>query len=411
MPWANGWRYWASMDSAKAKAVDHGSRRRRFRPRFSLRALLLFMTLSSVWLGLSLASARRQERAVKAIEAAGGSVSYAHDFDFATGRWIEGAPPGPVWLRSLLGRHYFDTVIDVSFHQHAMKQADKRLADAAPYLAHLPRLRKLLLWGLELEDDEFAAVVNSANPEELSCVMMTVSDGAAAQLTSAARLRELGLNDVIISAHGASKFKNLPNLERFSLCCRHMERSPSGEIIWGSEKYGLRDDALHAFLEFPRLRHLSLSWTQITDDGVAILSRLEQLESLAISSPHISDAAMDDVVKFKNIEWLSLGGTQIGDASVSRLRELGKLKGLRLSAAVTNQGLPLVAQLERLETLSLGGKRVDDSGLLHLAGMKNLRKLDLQTTAVTTNGPAVKELKRALPNCSIRQYYPSPSFR
>jgi Leucine-rich repeat (LRR) protein len=367
-----------------------------------------------MWLGLLVASARRQARAVEAIEASGGKVVYAHQFDFNAGYYRDGAPPGPDWLRQLVGRHYFDTVLDVSFS--GFKQFDDApdslpLAAAIPYLADLPNLRHLTLSTLELTDDEFGALVAHANPQEMICVGMTVSDGAAARLTEAARLRHLGLNDVIISAKGVAEFKRLPNLEQFWLSCRHQEYAPSGRALWNREKYALRDEAVHAFIEFPKLRRLFLSWTQITDDGVKSLSRLTHLESFEISSPHITDAAMEYIVKFKNARWLSLGGTKIGDRSISRLAELKNLKGLRLSSAVTNDALPIVAQLRQLETLDLSGDRIDDAGLVHLAGMTNLRLLDLQTTAVTTDGPAVKKLQQALPNCKIRQYYPSPSWR
>jgi hypothetical protein len=99
------------------------------------------------------------------------------------------------------------------------------------------------------------------------------------------------------------------------------------------------------------------------------------------------------------------------DDSLDRVQELPKLKGLRLSAAVTNAGLPTIAKLSQLEKLDLGGPDIDDRGLQYLAGMKNLRALDVQTTKVTTGGEAVKQLQKELPNCKIRQYYPSMSFR
>jgi hypothetical protein len=71
-------------------------RRRWFR--FSLRMLLVVVTLLCVWLGIQVNAARRQREAVAEILKAGGTVSYDYK------------PPGPVWGRNAIGDDYFQTV-------------------------------------------------------------------------------------------------------------------------------------------------------------------------------------------------------------------------------------------------------------------------------------------------------------
>ncbi len=238
---------------------------------------------------------------------------------------------------------------------------------------------------------------------------MDVSDEAAAGLSSARSLRAISLDESKISPKGVVAFKKLPRLERFSIVCVHYENGPNNAPI-ATEKYELGDEVAEAVVEFPKLRLLELSFTQITDAGVEKLSHLDRLECFGLSSPRITNAAMQDIVRLKNLTLLSIAGTKIGDESLDKLLELPKLTELRLSAAVTNRGLPTIAKLTQLETLYLGGKQIDDRGLVHLQGMKNLKYLDVQTTNVTTDGAAVKHLQQALPNCHVRQYYPSPSL-
>ncbi len=69
--------------------------------RFSLRTILLFATALCLWLGMTVTQARQRERAVKAIEAAGGTVGYDYQYDFAKhGSRNQPRPPGPLWLPS-----------------------------------------------------------------------------------------------------------------------------------------------------------------------------------------------------------------------------------------------------------------------------------------------------------------------
>ena len=63
------------------EAPNQSSRSLRSRFRFSLRTLFILMTIACVWAALKFGSARRQECAVKAIEAAGGTVAYDWQFD------------------------------------------------------------------------------------------------------------------------------------------------------------------------------------------------------------------------------------------------------------------------------------------------------------------------------------------
>ena len=73
---------------------------------FSLRTLLVFVTLSafaSGWFVVKMQRARRQREAVKAIVEAGGRVWYDYEVNAPTGSVPK--PPGPAWMRKLLGEN------------------------------------------------------------------------------------------------------------------------------------------------------------------------------------------------------------------------------------------------------------------------------------------------------------------
>lgn len=95
---------------------------------FSLRGLLVTVSLFAVWLGSNVERARKQSEAVKVIEAMGGIVQYDWQGDVGSWETVPEAylpsgyappqrlmpdgvqPPTPVWLRSLLGEHLFQNV-------------------------------------------------------------------------------------------------------------------------------------------------------------------------------------------------------------------------------------------------------------------------------------------------------------
>jgi hypothetical protein len=71
-----------------ATPTNPAARPRRFLPRFSLRALLLATTVVCLWLGLLVAGAQRQRRAVEAIEASGGQGGLRARLDFEAGYYL-----------------------------------------------------------------------------------------------------------------------------------------------------------------------------------------------------------------------------------------------------------------------------------------------------------------------------------
>lgn len=116
---------------------------------FSLRALLVALTLLGVWLGIAVAPAQRQRRAVKAIEALGGSVRY--DWQSKEGS-SDPSPNGPTWLRRLVGDDYFQSVECV----YLFGSADETVKT----IPHLKRLKGLntLVFGMHSDQSSLREV-------------------------------------------------------------------------------------------------------------------------------------------------------------------------------------------------------------------------------------------------------------
>jgi hypothetical protein len=104
--------------------------------RFSLRALLVLVTMLCVWLGFTVNAARRQKEAVDAILKVGGVVYFDYQKVPRPGNpssWdvdLNAEPPAPAWLHMIVGDEYFRDVVEVALQRNVINEADlARLAD------------------------------------------------------------------------------------------------------------------------------------------------------------------------------------------------------------------------------------------------------------------------------------------
>ena len=83
---------------------------------FSLRTLFIVVTVFCVWLAITAKRAREQRQAVEAIRAVHGAIAFQHQLDRTE-------PPGPEWLRQLIGDEYFFRVAVVQLQGPGVNDA------------------------------------------------------------------------------------------------------------------------------------------------------------------------------------------------------------------------------------------------------------------------------------------------
>ena len=77
------------------------------------------------------------------------------------------------------------------------------------------------------------------------------------------------------------------------------------------------------------LRHLALGMCKITDEGLAELKGLTDLESLVLTATPITDVGVEHLTELTNLRALYLGGTSVSDdglAHLARMRELRRYR-------------------------------------------------------------------------------------
>jgi len=131
--------------------------------------------------------AERQRQAVEAIREVGGFVGYDYEMDESGFFWTKQEPPGPAWLRRLVGDDFVSDVVNVDF-------SDTRVTDAGvENLNELTGITHLALGGTQVSDAGLENLTGLANLTLLGLSHTQVSDTGLKHLVGLTNLQVLGL--------------------------------------------------------------------------------------------------------------------------------------------------------------------------------------------------------------------------
>ena len=258
---------------------------RRFRFQYSLRTLLLFVTLASVfmaWFGAKFRTACQQRDAAAAVRALGGFVVYDYE-ERATRSGTPEIDPGPAWVRKLLGIDYFADVVRAGCnprYEGGSWPQPVPITDA--WLDHFGRLARM---------------------EELDLGYTEVTDEGLAKLEGLTRLRKLGLDGTRVGAAGLRHVGKLVALEALYLNCTKFTG------------VGLRN-----LRGLTRLRELHLWDARVTDDGLKDIAELTHLEVLSLDRCEVTDGGLKHLSGLRQLRTLDIDQTQVTAAGIAKLR-------------------------------------------------------------------------------------------
>jgi hypothetical protein len=302
---------------------------------------------------------RIEQRAAAAVLAAGGEVTYDWQMRPAAAEAnYQLDPPGPNFLRTWFGPHWFDSIVEVELKGN-------RLPDLP-----LPSL----------------AQVAEMPPAEVTV------------LAAARNLPELRLRNTQVFSSVLMELARLPRLEQLQIRCSGHDRQTGKRIVW----FDLDDESAAVIGGFPRLREVLLIGTKITDRGVAELCKLSHLEVLDVGSDYITSASFGHLSRLKKLRHFGARFWQFKDGDIEKLQDAPQLTSLDLATPLlTNANVAEVCKLKQLKRLTLYGYEITDESLAHLRELPELEWLVLYNTSVDQYSSASREFANALPGCAI----------
>ena len=231
------------MDTGSS-STDQPAAAKPFRRRYqySLRTLLVFVTLCAVacsWFAVKMQRARRQREAAKAIMKLGGFVGYDYE-PTPSGIRLQGVPPGLDWLQEILGNDFFSAIVYVNLSN---KNIDTDGGRRFAVLDNTPSLE-----------------ANTVDPKT----------GKPHRLLEAKSIADTELECL----------KDLEGLQYLDL---------SGT--------GITDDGMKNLAGLRRIEYLGLDGTQITDAGLLITKRMTKLKNLTLKNTKVTDAGVEGLQK------------------------------------------------------------------------------------------------------------------
>jgi hypothetical protein len=186
-----------------------------------------------------------------------------------------------------------------------------------------------------------------------------VSLGALSQL---ADLKELILDDNLITDAGLAFLPKLPKLTRLSLHgCR------------------ITDAGLAHLAKQQTLTSVNLSSNPINGSGFRELSGLQSITALELGDTQFSDEGVLSLASFAGLSSLNLAGRNpLKATNLSALATLKSLRHLTLDAAATDPVLQSLETLTQLSVLDLNRAPISDAALERIGSMRGLRDLNLQ---------------------------------
>jgi hypothetical protein len=161
---------------------------------------LVFVLLVSVgmsWLAVKLKKARKQREAVEAIERYSGLVFYEHQLDESYTVVRTGNPPGPAFMRKLLGDHFFLTVVQV----HTGFRIDCK------YVSPLTRLRRLSFGSPQINDADLKWLSGLRQLKQLDLLGTQVTDAGLPHLDTLTNLEYVNLTGTQVTPEGVKKLQ------------------------------------------------------------------------------------------------------------------------------------------------------------------------------------------------------------
>jgi Leucine-rich repeat (LRR) protein len=272
---ANITNYTFAMTEASNSKPDSHPKRRWLR--FSLRSLLLAMTVFGVWLGVKVNAARQQREIVRMVHELGGIVWYDYEFDSA-GNHLN-PPPEPGWLANFIGVDFLHNVLAVRVLNENYQRPNNYSALMAR-LPEVPQLRFLVLTAGKLRDEDFQHLAGLSRLEYVALIANDITGQGAQFLKHASRLKMLFSTNNVVSDQGLDAIAALPNLQWLRLLSSGLTDARLDRIrpLTNLEKLELSDTtitdaSIDTLLSFPRLKDINLWQTAITPDGV---KRLQQ---------------------------------------------------------------------------------------------------------------------------------------
>jgi hypothetical protein len=250
-------------------AIDLRSRRRWLQ--FSIRGLLVFITLVALFLVFVVLPAERQRRACNLLETSGGFWMFSQDYKIYKSSQQDTRSQFHKWIR-----HYLDKIEYAFVCRTELENLQ---------LDSLPHLKYLHLYGVTLSSTSLPEVGKLPQLEKLELEACEIHGKDLSGMGDLKRLKEIKSISTEFRCDSLSGIEKLQSLEVLDL------------YFPGFSRYDLTPIA-----KLPRLKSLGRSGLDFTSDGYKQLSNSSSLETIYVPAAQFKPENVAQLFKIKTLK-------------------------------------------------------------------------------------------------------------
>lgn len=158
---------------------------------------------------------------------------------------------------------------------------------------------------------------------------------------------------------------------------RVMRRDSNGRVVYLniSEQDTVDDKTLHAVKHLPHLVEFYAIFCRIHGDGLEFFEHLKNLEKLDLFATRLDDRGTKWIAKLESLKYLDVRTIEfkgpgevdnlgpITDEGLASIAKLPNLETLRISGKLTDEGIRQIVGLKKLQLLEIHASGVTESGL------------------------------------------------
>lgn len=249
---------------------------------------------------------------------------------------------------------------------------------------------------LKIDDERRTIHLAAALPEgplHLTGINLTGRDFFSTDLVNLAGLRELeslnlsgnwNFNSCITDA-SLTHIAELTALQKLDLSfsavsedgLAHLRNLKNLGVLWLYMCPNVRDDGVVYLAELRQLETLHLGGTKVTDEGLKCVENMTGLTTMMIDGSPIKGRGLVHLENARKLEWLHLANAPLDDDEFEVITKLSMQRLSLTNTSLTNRSVKYLKMLHNVKELMIGGTQISDAG--------------------------VAELKAALPDCQIGQ--------
>ncbi|OYP33860.1 protein kinase domain-containing protein [Rhodopirellula sp. MGV] len=278
------------------------------------------------------------------------------------------------------------------------------VVDWLPLIARLPALESLSLHSVVISAEQARSLIHSPRLSDVNVALSGLTDEFAAQLANRPQMRSLVIDSTMLGDRLAEAI-NSGALQTLTIT-----KHPAGQNATFSSLQSVKrlthlrldgiplDDFIETVPDGPH-NLAELSCNVASDSAVESLRRWPLLKRLSLANSAVTDQAIAALRSISDLESIDLSGTKIEGATFQSLRKLPLKQLILNNTMLSGPGVLAICSLPHLQRLDLNSTQVDNASLISLTALGELKNVSLDQAWTTVSGR--ERFRTAMPECDV----------